>query len=99
MKIFFSKSTNSEKNNFREKVDLKSFTGFSFKEKGFGFKNPMILIIKESFYWNVFVKKKKTNFEQKELKKRIDFFFFKVSMGFIFREKGLDPKTHVFYCS
>ena len=23
-------------------VDLKSFTGFSFKEKGFGFKNPIV---------------------------------------------------------
>ena len=59
---------------------------------------PMILIIKESFYWNVFVKKKKPILNKKNLRKEL-IFFFKVSMGFIFREKGLDPKTHVFYCS
>ena len=34
--------------NLEEKVD--SFMSFSFKEKWFGFKNPMIFIIKESLY-------------------------------------------------
>ena len=35
---------------FGESLILKSFMGFSFKEKGFGFKNPMIFITKESLY-------------------------------------------------
>ena len=84
------------KRTLEEMVSWKSFQGFSFKEKGFGFKNPMILI-KKVLLKTFFVKTKnqfwiKIIYKKNLKKKRFPWVLF-------LERKGWIRKSHGFYYS